>query len=83
MSRLAAGLSHVARVEGQHHEATFRQLIGVDRGALLLDAAVGRAHDEGRVLLLPVHPLRRIEVAGDGQTVAVLVTHVLPRHILT
>jgi hypothetical protein len=82
VARLTAAVAVERRVEGESDEAAHGHVLGVDAGALLLDAAVGRADDDRRMLLGFVEVLGPVEVGRDRDPEPVLVRHRRPGDVL-
>jgi len=82
VARLAAAVAVERGVEGERDEAAQGHVLGVDAGTLLLDAAVGRADDDRRVLPGLVEPLGPVEVGGDRDPEPVLVRDRGPADVL-
>ena len=82
MARLAAAVAVERRVEAKRDEAAQGDVLGVDARALLLDAAVGRADDDRRVLPGLVELLGPVEVGGDRDPEPVLVRDRRPGDVL-
>jgi hypothetical protein len=79
---LAAALAVVGRVEADDDETAAGELLGVHARTLLLDAAVRRADDEGRVRGGFVEAGGPVQVGGDLDAVPVAVAHGRTRHVV-
>ena len=79
---LAAAFAVEGFVKGDGHEAALGHGLRIDARALFLDAAVGGAHDEGRMFFGCVDIFRQVHVGRQRDAVPVGVRNLFVRHLV-